>query len=163
MKIEEFSINGFTTLNKAAIDACSLIYLIKAGLLGSLGAALSLISVEEVIKETGWNHLPVESIASNKTIDSNDEKLIDLAISRKLPVISDDKEVLEATSQKGLPHYNSLMMLNYLFFKNRVSEDEYSEYESRIIEAAHYTPFILDYSRNVFTQIKKTKEEEESR
>jgi len=162
METKTFSINAFESLKEAAIDACSLIYLIKAGLLGTLGAAISLISVEEVIDETGWHHLPVESVESNKSIFANDKKLIDLAITRQLPLISDDKEVLEAAYDNGLPHYNSLMILNYLYFINRVSEEDYSEYESRIIEAARYTPIVVNYSRDVFHRIKKRKEENES-
>ncbi|MCG8479883.1 MAG: hypothetical protein MI724_12360 [Spirochaetales bacterium] len=49
----------FTRLAEAAIDASSMIYMLKAGFLGLLGGTLTLKTIPSIFAETQWPALPV--------------------------------------------------------------------------------------------------------
>lgn len=135
------------------IDASSMIYHLKIGLLGSLAAEVRLISTEQVIAEVGWPHLPVKSYLLEDEGLSNDESLLFLARREGFPLLSEDKEILENARDEGMEHYNTLMMLNYLFMKKRITVDEYPEYLERLKDCSHYSQYVLDYGKAVFSLI----------
>lgn len=143
----------FSGLPVLCIDASSMIYHLKTGLLGTLAAESRLISTERVIREVGWPHLPVESFTVDDESVSNDESLLILAEREEVPVVSEDKEILEQARDRGREHYNTLMMLNYLYMKGRVSPEEYPEYLSRLIDCSRYSREVLAYGRTVFELI----------
>jgi hypothetical protein len=51
--------NRFDHLEQAAVDACSIIYLLKTGVFERLSALLTLVTTNEVFLETKWPRLPV--------------------------------------------------------------------------------------------------------
>lgn len=148
--IPEAFFNGISAL---CIDASSIIYLLKIGLLGSLAAEVHLVSPAQVIAEVGWPHLPVISNIMDEEGISNDESLLFLARREGLPLLSEDKEILENARDEGMDHYNTLMMLNYLLLKNRINLEEYPEYLVRLKDCSHYSQAVLDYGAAVHSQI----------
>jgi len=139
---EEF----FSGIDEISIDASSIIYSLKVGILGYLSAEVSLISTEAIIEEVQWPRLPVKShkIFENAEM-TNDESVVELAKIQSCPVLSEDKEVLENARKNGLHYYNTLMMLNYLLLKQRITKKEYPEYLQRLIDISHYSEDILEY------------------
>ena len=142
----------FSGLDRICIDASSMIYHLKIGLLGSLAAELELISTPQVIEEVGWPHLPVTPAAVEGEM-TNDESLIALTRRENLPVLSEDKEILEAVREEGREYYNTLMMLNFLLLRRRVQPEEYPGYLARLKECAHYSDEVLAYGQRVFLEI----------
>lgn len=136
------------------IDASSIIYHLKTGLLGSLAAEVRLVSTPQVVAETGWPHLPVEalSVAQSENM-TNDESLLVLAGRENLPVLSEDREILESAREEGREYYNTLMMLNYLLLKGRVLPEEYGEYLRRLKDCSHYNQEVLSFGRSVYESI----------
>lgn len=138
-------LKGFPEL---CIDASSMIYLLKIGLLGSLGAEVRLVSTPQVIKETGWPHLPVTAALPDPSLYgegdvTNDDSLVLLAETRKSPVLSEDYELLMNAQEAGLEYYNTLMILNYLLLKKRILPEEYPEYLKRLKECSHYSEKVM--------------------
>ncbi len=151
---------AFDRLDEAVIDACSIIYLLKTGVFESLGAILKLDTTGDVYRETGWPlkdgrpRLPLTLFPSSEMARSNDHGLFLLAKSRSLPLISEDKEVLEMAAGEGLPYYNSLMMLLFLLYKGRITQGDYEEYKIRLLGEARYGESIIkrgeEYYRDLF-------------
>jgi len=139
-------------LSRLCIDASSMIYHIRTGLLGSLAAEMELLSTPGVIEEVGWPHLPVTPVDVGAA-SSNDESLLILARREGVPLCSEDKEILEAAREVGMEHYNTLMMLNYLLLKGRVKPEEYPEYLERLKECSHYSDAVLAYGLQVRDEI----------
>jgi len=142
-----------TGIDCLCIDASSMIYHLKIGLLGSLAAEITLISTPGVIKEVGWPHLPVTSRDISTGTYTNDESLVILASREKVPVLSEDKEILTRAGELGLEYYNTLMMLNYLLLKGRVMPEEYPEYLTRLIECSHYSDAVLSTGHAVHAEV----------
>ncbi|MDC7232144.1 MAG: hypothetical protein PQJ58_02840 [Spirochaetales bacterium] len=135
------------------IDASSMIYHLKIGLLGSLAAEVRLLSTPQVFEEVLWPHLPIEPIALEEEGVSNDDSLLLLARREGIPLVSEDKEILMNAREEGLEYYNSLMMLNYLFLKGRVTLQDYPEYLDRLMECSRYSADVLAYGKAVYTLI----------
>ena len=146
-------------LTELSVDASSLIYLLKTGLLGSLAAEVELLSTPQVIKETEWPHLPVRAVDVLQDEDgepvSNDESVVVLAQRRKIPVLSEDYEVLMHAGSLGLEYYNTLMILNYLLLKKRITPDEYPEYLERLKNCSHYSVKIMEQGALVHDAVLK--------
>ena len=146
----------FKGLDELCIDASSMIYLLKIGLLGSLAAEVELVSPPGVIAETDWPHLPVRAIGIDEEENgpfTNDESLVILARERNCPVLSEDYEVLMDARDSGLDYYNTLMMLNYLLLKGRIGRDEYPGYLGRLKECSHYSQMVLDEGALVHKEV----------
>jgi hypothetical protein len=149
---EEF-ISG---ISEISIDASSMIYLLKIGLLGSVSAEITLLATQGVIDEVQWPRLPVTSCQIHSNELTNDESVVRLAEIRKISVLSEDQEVLLNARSRGLNHYNTLMILNYLFLKMRISGDEYDLYLERLKEISFYSKSVLEYGELLHQIIMKS-------
>lgn len=151
---EDFDLIHFDTLREAFIDASSLIYMRKVGFLQQLQESLSLYSVPEVLQEAG---VPKEgfylALCREENL-SNDRKLLHCALERGLPLISEDKALLMKAKRAGLLYYNSLMMLNFLFFKQTIDSKEYKRYCLSLRRYARYSEDIWSYGEKVYQRIK---------
>ena len=148
----------FTRLAEAAIDASSVIYVLKAGFLRLLGATVTLRTVRSVFAETQWPSLPVTGVADAVEVRDtvsrfpappetdrrpNDTRLLDFAVASSLPRISDDKTLLVAAKEQGLEYYNSLMMLALLRYRGRIDEVWYGEAFARLLKISRYGEDVL--------------------
>lgn len=151
----------FDRLKEAAIDASSIIYMLKAGYLGLLGSTITLRSVPEIVAETGWPGLPVTLVSIDRrpgpasparsasgsppqgAAVSNDELLLTFAKEAGLPVVSEDRAILRAAEDEGLDYYNSLMMLAFLRYRGRIDQQWYEEAKARLLDVARYGADVL--------------------
>ena len=159
----------FDDLTQAVIDASSMIYMIKAGFLGTLGHALRLVTIPPVLEETGWYGVEVEIVQGGDDdhttplsvdtkvptsgISHNDRLLLEYARNVPLPLISDDRKLLEAAHRLGLVHYNSLMMLLFLKYRRRIDAVRYRELFDRLIALGRYSDDILDRFKDFVAEI----------
>ena len=162
MEIKKIYINNifkqFDKLDKSFIDASSIIYLKKINLLNCLSDAIKLISIKEILEETGFNNLAIEIY--NHDFDnsiSNDEKLIRCSIQEKLPVITEDKKVLNLAKNAKIEYYNSLMMLNFLLYKDIINAVQYDSNYNLLIDYAWYSTKVLDFGKIIYKEIKLLK------
>jgi len=150
MKMPEVLPSEFISgIKEVSIDASSIIYFLKVGILGYAAAEIHLVSSRQIIEEVRWPHLPVQGFIVENYNLTNDETIVELALNRKIPVVSEDREVLKNAETKGLNYYNTLMILNYLLMKKRIGNSEYPEYLKRLIDVSHYSRDILDYGARI--------------
>lgn len=156
-------------LSEAAVDASSMIYMLKAGFFGYAASEINLYTVGPVAQEVGWPELPVRIAdlrrggdvgwtrdtieIAHAFVDSdtgaNDELLLRLAAARSLPVISEDHGVLNQAEEHGLPYFNALMVLALVRIRNRITEDDYEECFELLRGVGHYGLDVLSFSRAV--------------
>ena len=132
-------LSEFQTLSRALIDASSIIYMHKVGFLTELANTVNLYSPPEIIAETGFHDLNITPVACTLNSLSNDQKLITAALELRRPVISEDKNILLHMRRANLPYFNSLMMLNFLLFRNRIDPKNHAMYFERLKECAWYS------------------------
>jgi hypothetical protein len=156
-------------LERAAVDASSMIYMLKAGFLGYAAAEVQLLTVGPVAAEVGWPELPV-TIAdlrrggdvpwTQDTVEiadafvgpgkhRNDELLLDLALARSVPLISEDGRLLERAREAGLDYYNALMILALLLIRGRITDSQYAEYAGLLARIGWYSTEVTAFARAI--------------
>lgn len=154
------TITQFHNLYQALIDASSIIYMNKAGFLNKLNQFLELFSLPEIIAETGYEIPEIKLVHyPNSPFKSSDQKLVAVAIAKKLPVISEDKKLLLKIKQESLPYFNALMMLNFLVLKKIIDKNEYFDYLEKLKQIARYNQKVWEYGHDVFLRIVKLLDE----
>jgi hypothetical protein len=140
----------FCNLRKALIDASSIIYMDEGGFLAKVARAVELHAPEEILEETGLKAVPVGPIPATGEKIANDQKLIDRAISKQLPVISEDRKILQALDREKIPYLNALMMLNFLLFKGDISFEQHGAFFQRLTGCSWYSDRVLAFSKKVY-------------
>ena len=145
----------FDHLDKALIDASSIIYMDRADFLGKLSSSIRLFSIQEILTETGPVSKRIKPLIYNKTASSNDQKLVSCALDLNLPIISEDKKILMSMKRANRPFYNSLMMLNFLLYRRRIENHQYIQYYLELKKIARYSDDIWRYGATVQAAIKE--------
>lgn len=151
----ENEIKRFNILHEAVIDASSLIYLGKAGFLEQLCSTVNLFTLYQIREETGFTFPNIQVVASPAGGTSNDQALLDFAISKNLPLISEDKKLLTKSAKKGHPYYNSLMMLVFLFYKQKIAANEFFSFKKKLLSVARYSEKVIEYGSALFDYLSK--------
>ena len=146
-------LSQFQTLNRAIIDASSIIYMHKAGFFTELANTLRLYSPPEIIAETGFNDLNISSLAFTSNSLSNDQKLITAALKLRWPVISEDGNILLHMRRAELPYFNTLMMLNFLLYRKRIDPKSHAMYFERLKQYARYSPYVWECGKDIYNTI----------
>lgn len=135
-------------MNRCSIDASSIIYMLKTGILGYVSAEISLVASKEVIEEVGWPRLPVDAVQVDQEM-TNDDTVLYLAEKNEIPLISEDLEILQEARDRKIPFYNTLMILNFLLLKGRIAPGDYPEYFERLVEISHYSDEVIGYGKEI--------------
>lgn len=128
-------------LHRAIIDSSSIIYLHKIGQFGNLCRIINLVTIPEVIKECGetLQECGLEVVVfDSRVTDGVDERILAGASRLHLPVISDDGQMLFKAKQRGHLHYNTLMMVCYLYYKGVLDNNSVEETLKRLYDIAWY-------------------------
>lgn len=148
----------FDKLDSSFIDASSIIYLKDIKLLELLSENIELFTIKEIIDETGFVNLPIKIYEHNITSGlANDRKLIESSIKRKIPIITEDKKLLNSAKKSGIDYYNALMMLNFLFYLDKINFNQYDNYYNRLVNYAWYSSYVIEYGNFIFNAILKIK------
>lgn len=144
----------FDRLDTSFIDASSMIYLKRINLLGCLSNNLKLFSINEILNETGFNNPAIEIYKHDINENtSNDEKLVICSIREKLPIITEDKKVLNLAKKAKIEYYNSLMILNYLLYKDFINVLQYDLNYNHLIGYAWYSKKVIEYGKLIYKKI----------
>ena len=145
----------FNQLDKALIDASSIIYANKANFLEMLTGTLQLFSIHEILIEVGSISDSITPLAHIEKSLSNDQKLVACALHFGLPVISEDKKILMAMKSARKPYFNSLMMLNFLLYRQMIDNLQYARYHLALKQFARYSDEIWKYGAKINAAIKE--------
>lgn len=139
----------FERLDRALIDASSLIYMEKCGFLYLLADSLELQTLPAIRTEAGPAADRISLIQPAIDTPTADESLIACALGTGLPLISEDKKILNRMDRENHPYFNSLMMLNYLLFKHCITPDDYQYFLKALHEIAWYGPRIWRFGEKL--------------
>ncbi|MGA8181861.1 MAG: hypothetical protein WB792_17510 [Desulfobacterales bacterium] len=146
----------FNQLDKALIDASSIIYANKAHFLKRLTSTLRLFSIHEILSEAGPVSDNIKPLAHTGKTLSNDQKLVECALHFGLPLISEDKKILMAMKSAQRPFFNSLMMLNFLLYRRMIDNRQYTQYHLALKQFARYSDEIWKYGAKIHAAIQAT-------
>jgi hypothetical protein len=149
------TLQEFKSLHSAIIDSSSIIYLSKINALDILSTSLSLWTVKDVITECKVSTHNFQ-ISSEPTLLSTDQQLINLTLSKKIPVISEDFKILKTISNTDIPYFNSLMMISFLLFIEKISKNEFLHYRENLKQFARYNDFVWKYGVELLNEIDKS-------
>ena len=145
-------------LSQAMIDTSSLIYLQEIDLLSLTGQWIKLWTVPGVINEFGNEvheyrvHLvDVENLAGSSA--DTDQMLCLTADKLCLPIISEDRQILMRAGKLNLSYFNTLMVLNFLLYKNALNLLEYQTAMDKLRDTARYSDEIYEFGARVFAEI----------
>ncbi|MFQ3620390.1 MAG: hypothetical protein SNJ78_05540, partial [Spirochaetales bacterium] len=86
---------------------------------------------------------------------STDLALVELAHSRSLPLLSEDRKMLQKAELLGLEYFNALMMLEFLFYKRGLDPSRYEEHRHRLFSQSRYNKAVQKYGESLHTYIEK--------
>jgi len=131
-------------------DTSTLIYLDGIGLLELCSRNFQFLVSPDVIAEFG-RPLPECLLCGGTCTGNADQSVLDLALERDVPVLSEDRGLLMNAARHNLPYYNSLMIMLALLFQHKLGQDEYSRAHEDLVGIARYSPEVLDIGRQVFS------------
>jgi hypothetical protein len=152
---ECWSDEQFQRLDAGIIDASSIIYASKVGVLPCLSRTIRLFSTPEAIAEAGEDALGVSRLDCHAPLVSNDSKLIVCASRFEFAIISEDRQILAAARREGISHFNTLMMLNFLLFVEALDARTYGHYLEKLKQIAWYSPEIWKFGEDIRAAIGK--------
>ena len=155
MTLPQDILGQFNQLDKALIDASSIIYANKAHFLKRLASAVTLFSIHEILSEAGSISDNIKPLSHNGKTLSNDQKLVACALRFDLPVISEDKKILMAMKSARKPFFNSLMMLNFLLYRQMIDNRQYAQYHLALRQFARYSDEIWQYGARIHASVKE--------
>ncbi|HUI91203.1 MAG TPA: hypothetical protein VLX68_03045 [Chitinivibrionales bacterium] len=80
----------------------------------------------------------IEIIAAPTKDLSTDQKLIQVCVINKFPLISEDKKLLVEAQRCNIIYFNSLIMLNFLLLKKQITGEKYSSLVQTLRSVARY-------------------------
>ena len=116
------------------------------------------MTVPGVVKELGSlsEFEQIELIELREVIigkKDTDCHLVETAKYLQLPIISEDKKILMQAKRSGLPFFNTLMIMNFLMYKEAINKTEYQASLALLQDKAHYDAFIFEYGKMVYERI----------
>ena len=151
----------FHRLEAAIIDASSIIYARKVGILPRLSRTIRLFSTPETIQEAGDDAIGVNRLDCDIPLVTNDHKLILCACRFEFAIISEDRQILAAARREGISHFNTLMMLNFLLSVEAIDDRAYGRYLEKLRQIAWYGPGIWKFGENIRAVISKGRQQQQ--
>jgi len=142
------TIDELRMLKNALIDSSSLIYARRLRCLKRLSALITLETLLPMQAEVTFDLPGIHVIPFTGTTGA-DAAFIQYARSHQMPVISEDKDILNAARSSALPHFNMLMMLELLFLRNRFNENAYKQIHDELLSFAWYSEEVREYGEKV--------------
>jgi len=146
----QVTISQFDQLTTALIDTSSIIYMEKVGFLDLIAERIQLVTIPEVLIESGESGTHFTIIQSPADGGSTDQKLILASRLYRHPVISEDKAILTQVQGLHIPFFNSLMMLVYLYHQQVITPEAYLNFYKHLQGIARYGERIWKFGNTVF-------------
>jgi hypothetical protein len=146
------------SLDGALIDSSSLIYARSLRLLRLLARKIRLETLSSMCAEVVFR-LPPEVIIHEHSSSSTsaDDEFSAYAERNKCVVISEDKAILMRAWRAGLPHFNMLMLLEFLFLHAMIDEKKYTRLKQKLYSFAWYSLEVKAYGTEIHRRISRQK------
>lgn len=153
-----FVLKQFDHFSQAIIDTSSLIYLQATDRLSLAGQWITLWTVPGVVQEFGneASECPIHLIDVDNMGGSSAEtdQVLCLAANKlRLPIISEDRQILRRARKLNLPYFNTLMVMNFLLYKNALNLLEYQTALDKLRAVARYSDEIYAFGGRVLAEI----------
>ncbi len=142
------------SLDRMVADSSSLILAEKAGFLPLLCREVRLVVVPGVLAETGF--------ASNvfRTLEGYDETPTDAAVVRaaretSLPLLSDDRSMLEQAHIAGMRYYNAIMALTLLLARGALTPDAFERFRGELYRHCRYSTQVRRFAESLYWSVRK--------
>jgi rRNA-processing protein FCF1 len=155
-------LSQFDHLERVLIDTSSILYMQKSGFLSDLSACLEISAISEVMDEVGEHVSGIRLWRHQYESKSTDQKLIEAALENGIPVVSEDRKILKTLEVKTIPFFNSLIMLNLLFYRRQINFAELKCFERNLRKYAWYSNKIWEYGGYLTQQILSRRNRTES-
>ncbi|WP_028578750.1 hypothetical protein [Desulfogranum japonicum] len=149
----DLTIQELKEFDGGVVDTSSLIYLQRLFLLALTASRTKLYVLPQVCKEF-FLPLPVAVRRLDVVAADTDNAVLIAAQTHGLAVISEDKYILRQAKKTHIPHFNTLMLVLFLRFKNAINEQQYLESVEKLREFAHYGAPVFAFAESVFTTMK---------
>jgi len=146
-------INEFNKLKKIIIDTSSIIYFQRINIWENVSEVVTIFTIPEILKEYGYPLPDINIIESKNIQGDNDRKLIFQASKFKIPLVSEDKKILREMKKRNIPFFNTLMILNFLYFKNKINNREYVFYLEELKNIAFYNEEVWKFGKKVYNKL----------
>ena len=131
-------------------DTSTLIYLDSIDLLLTAGRVFQLLVPPDVVQEFG-DPLPGCMICGMECNGNADRAVVQLALERSMPVLSEDRQLLKHSRRLGLQYYNTLMILLALLHQQKLTLDDYQKAYFSLRGTARYSPAVWQVGQQVFS------------
>jgi len=155
---------NFNHMRQAVIDTSALIVLQKLEILELLAQALKLKTIAEVKAEFGselpvaislLDDFPPHGLPADYQRLITDRKLVAQAIARRHPLIAEDRRILKAGDEAGLPVYVTLVMVVFLVYRQMLDQSGYDHCRRRLATEYNYAPAVLHYADDLMLALEK--------
>ena len=137
------------TLGGGAVDTSTLIYLDKCGLLETVGEHFDLLVAPGVAAEFGRS-LPPCTLCRDAGPGDTDTAVLTLAAARHVPLLSEDRRLLQHCRKRAIPYYNTLMLLLALLIQGKIDDNGYRTARRILQRVARYSPAVWQVGDEVF-------------
>jgi hypothetical protein len=145
-------ISELNALRGGVADTCTLIYLERIDLLPLVSEFFQLLIPPDVVQEFG--RVPAGCIICGESYAGGaDQAVLQLATEHRLPVLSEDRQLLMSSHSLGLKYYNTLMILLALLHQQRLNLEEYQRAYSSLHKIARYSPAVWQVGEQVFSNL----------
>lgn len=144
-------------LKAVVVDSSSIIYLSKSQFLDDVAGEIRMITIPQVVDETGIRGLPVIVVEppSIEDVTETDRLLVAAAARQKKPMLSEDRAILLTCQREGMEYYNAYNMLVMLWMRGVIGENEFRLREEKLLEVSHYGKFVIDYISSLVRHLRK--------
>ncbi len=148
-------------LDSLVADSSSLILCDKAGFLPLLAHRVQLYLVPGVLAETGFEAQRLELLVtlSTYTEPETDSAVVRAAQETGLPLLSDDRTMLEQHGRAGGRFYNAVMVLTALFARGAVTVSEFERFRDELYRHCRYLPAVRAFAAGVYREVRKRRGE----
>jgi len=129
-------------------DTSTLIYLDTLEILEFTGQWLDFLLIPQVVAEFG--HLPPGmQVVPAAEATTTDKAVLQTALALKMPVFSEDGQLLRRARYLHHPHYNCLMLLTSLYARGIFPEPEFQRLREDLLSFARYSHRVVSYADQV--------------
>jgi hypothetical protein len=136
-------------LRQGVVDSCSLILLARIELLTLVEERVEFTVLHQVRQEIGALDLQTKRVVHDFAGPA-DQALILAGQCLRLPIISDDRAVLNRARSQGLQYYNALMLILALYQQGRLTRVACRAGLDRLHGVARYSDRVIQYGEALF-------------
>lgn len=140
-------------LRGGVVDTSTLIYLERLRLLDQAAQTFRLVVIPQVLREFG-----MQPLAALITIEAQagpaDMVVCQIATALNLPVLTEDKGIIRAARQAGLPYYNAMMVLLALHAQGCLDPTGCRSAIDQLVGFARYSRQVIAMGEAIWTALR---------